>query len=47
MGSSKYPLVELRHVDVDLNTPEPINIALNKFEKVITEAEQIADKLGL
>ena len=47
MGSSKYPLVELRHVDVDLNTPEPINIALNKFEKVIIEAEQIADKLGL
>ncbi len=47
MGSSKYPLDELKHAGVDLNTPEPIDIALNKFEKVLIEAEEIADKLGM
>ena len=47
MGSSKYPLDELKHAGVDLNTPEPIDIALNKFEKVLIEAEDIASKLGL
>ena len=47
MGSSKYPLDELKHAGVDLNTPEPIDIALNKFEKVLIEAEDIANKLGL
>ena len=46
MGGSKYPLDELRHAGVDLNTPEPIDIALNKFEKALEEAEKIADELG-
>ncbi len=47
MGSSQYPLDELKHAGVDLTTPEPINIALNKFEKVLEEAEKVADELGL
>ena len=47
MGSSQYPLDELKHAGVDLTTPEPINIALNKFEKVLEEAEKTADILGL
>ncbi len=47
MGSSKSPLDELKHAGVDLTTPEPINIALDKFEKVLIEAEKIADQLGL
>ena len=47
MGSSRYPLEELKHAGVDLNTPEPIDIALNKFEKVLIEAEKIADQLGM
>ena len=47
MGSSAYPLDELKHAGVDLNTPEPIDIALNKFRKVLDEATAIADELGL
>lgn len=47
MGGSTYPLDELKHAGVDLTTPEPIDIALNKFEKVLEDAEKTADKLGL
>ena len=46
MGGSQYPLDELRHGGVDLTTPEPIDIALNKFAKALDEAEKIADELG-
>ena len=42
MGGSRYPLDELKHAGVDLTTPEPIDIALQKFEKVLKEAEEIA-----
>lgn len=47
MGSSAYPLDELKHAGVDLTTPEPIEIALKKFEKVLDLAEETADQLGL
>jgi len=47
MGSSQYPLDELRHGGVDLTTPEPINLALDKFERVLEEAEKCANQLGL
>ncbi len=47
MGSSRYPLDELKHGGVDLNTPEPIDLALDKFDQVLEEAEKIADELGL
>ncbi len=47
MGSSAYPLDELKHGGVDLTTPEPIDIALDKFEKVLEDAERTADQLGL
>lgn len=47
MGGSKYPIEELAHAGVDLNTPEPLNIALDKFEKVLEDAERTADLLGL
>jgi len=47
MGSSAYPLEELKHAGVDLTTPAPIDIALDKFEKVLEEAEKTADVLGL
>lgn len=47
MGSSAYPLEELKHAGVDLTTPAPIEIALNKFKKVLEEAEATADALGL
>lgn len=47
MGNSESPLEELKHAGVDLTTSKPINIALDKFEKVLDEAEKIADELGL
>lgn len=47
LGSSQYPLEELKHAGVDLTTPEPIDIALDKFEKVLCEAERTADALGM
>ncbi len=47
MGSSAYPLDELKHAGVDLTTPEPVETALKKFAAAVEEAEQIADTLGL
>ncbi|MGI5887801.1 MAG: oligoendopeptidase F [Oscillospiraceae bacterium] len=46
MGGSRYPLDELRHAGVDLTTPKPIDEALEKFGKVLDDAEACADKLG-
>ena len=46
MGGSAYPLDELKHAGVDLSTPEPIEKALEKFSRVLDEAEKIADELG-
>lgn len=47
MGSSVYPIDELIHAGVDLNTSAPIDTALDKFAEVVAEAEKIADELGL
>ena len=47
MGSSQYPLDELKHAGVDLTTPKPIDEALKKFESVLADAEKTADQLGL
>ncbi len=41
MGGSAYPLDELRHAGVDLGTPEPVDRALEKFERVLAEAEEL------
>lgn len=41
MGGSAYPLDELRHAGVDLATPAPVNAALEKFERILDEAEKI------
>ena len=46
MGGSVYPLDELRHAGVDLNTPAPIDAALNKFSRLLDDAEDCAAKLG-
>lgn len=40
MGGSAYPLDELRHAGVDLATPAPVNAALDKFERILDDAEQ-------
>jgi oligoendopeptidase F len=46
MGSSEYPIDELKHAGVDLTSPDPINAALDKFEKVLEDAEKTASLLG-
>lgn len=46
MGGSAYPLDELKHAGVDLLTPEPVDLALNKFASLLDEAEKLADILG-
>ena len=45
MGSSAYPIDELKHAGVDLTTPEPIDIALEKFAKILDDAEETFAKL--
>jgi oligoendopeptidase F len=41
MGGSMDPLDELRHAGVDLSVPGPIVYALEKFGKVLKEAEEL------
>ena len=45
LGGSMDPLDELKVAGVDLSTPEPVQAALVKFNKVLTEAEELAEKL--
>ena len=45
MGSSAYPIDELKHAGIDLTTPEPIDIALEKFAKILDDAEETFAKL--
>ena len=40
MGGSADPLDELRHGGVDLTTPAPIQKALDKFRRVLDDAEE-------
>lgn len=46
MGGSAWPLDELRHAGVDLTTPAPVNAALEKFGRLLDDAETCAAKLG-
>lgn len=45
MGGSADPLDELRHAGVDLTTPVPVRAALEKFSRVLDEAQELADVL--
>ncbi|MBR0365113.1 MAG: oligoendopeptidase F, partial [Clostridia bacterium] len=45
LGGSMDPLDELKIAGVDLSTPEPVQAALVKFNEVLTEAEELAEKL--
>ena len=45
LGGSQDPLDELKHAGADLTTPKLINAALEKFEKVLLEAEKTAEEL--
>ncbi|MBO4289210.1 MAG: oligoendopeptidase F [Lachnospiraceae bacterium] len=46
MGGSDYPLETLKHAGIDLSTPEPIDRALEKFERIVAEAEEICGQLS-
>ena len=45
MGGSAYPLDELRHAGVDLTTPAPVDAALDKFGRILDEAEACVAQL--
>ena len=47
MGGSRYPLEELQHAGVDMTKPEPVNTALDKFDRVLRKAEEVAASLHL
>ena len=40
MGGSTYPLEELAHAGVDMTTSAPIDAALEKFDRILDEAEE-------
>lgn len=44
-GSSMYPLDELKHGGVDLSTNAPIEQALQKFKRIVEEAEKAYDQI--
>ena len=46
MGGSAYPLDELLHAGIDMTTPAPIDAALDKFDRILDEAESCAAQLG-
>ncbi|MGN0484581.1 MAG: oligoendopeptidase F [Lachnospiraceae bacterium] len=45
MGGSKYPLDELKHAGVDWSTPKPAQAALQKFERILDEAEKCYEQI--
>ena len=45
MGGSADPLDELRHAGVDLASPAPVHAALQKFEKVLAQAQELAAEI--
>ena len=45
MGGSAYPIDELRHAGVDMTTPKPVDLALQKFARVLDEAERVAENI--
>ena len=45
LGGSAYPLDELRHAGVDLTTPAPVDAALDKFGRILDEAEACVAQL--
>ena len=46
MGGSDHPLKELSHAGVDLSGPAPIERALEKFGRILDEAEKVSDELA-
>ncbi|MBQ1681022.1 MULTISPECIES: oligoendopeptidase F [Agathobacter] len=45
MGGSAYPIDELKHAGVDFTSPEPVDRALEKFGRILDDAEATYEKL--
>ena len=45
MGSSDYPLNELKHAGVDLTSSESIDRAFEKLEEILDDAEKTIELL--
>ena len=45
-GASDYPIEELKIAGVDLNSPKPVQEALNVFGKYLEEFRQLLEELG-
>ena len=43
-GGSDYPMDILRLAGVDLSSPEPVRVALEEFDRTVTEMEELADQ---
>lgn len=46
-GGSKYPLDTLKDAGVDLTSPQPIEIALSRFNQIVEEMELIAGRVKM
>jgi oligoendopeptidase F len=44
-GGSQYPLDTLKQAGVDLTTPQPIRVAVQRFNEVVSEMETILERL--
>lgn len=42
LGGSRDPLDSLLHAGVDMTRPEPVSLALDKFDRILSDAEAIA-----
>ncbi len=45
-GGTRFPLDTLKEAGVDLTSPEPIKIALTKFDQIVSQMEEIVQRLG-
>lgn len=43
-GGSDYPMDILRVAGVDLSSPEPVSVALEEFDRTVTEMEELAEQ---
>lgn len=45
-GSSKYPIDMLKMAGIDMTSPAPVKAAIQTFDKLLDELEQLLDEIG-
>jgi len=45
-GSSKYPVDILKDAGVDMSTPVPVELTMQKFDELVTEMERLLQQMG-